>query len=309
LHLRLAERAETEGLYYPDILLRGIEAALGVSNRFVIFYGPPGVGKSRLVRLIADALPAELLIVPVGATWRDGAALLGTYSQAQSAFLQGDLVSLAVRAAAEPEKNFAFCLEDMSLGDPHGYLAPLLCGLECEPPRLHLEHPGDRETPRDIPLPGNIYYFGTLYEQAGQAKPLPRELLDRAVLCELDFANLQQFIAAWDQPFPGGAPLVEVVEILRSYGIKLGYRVVREISVVLTGAIRVGMTQDQLLDQQMKARILPAIQGDEGAVESALRELVRYLSQDDLRFPETLDKAVRMLEHLGLYGYTAAYLS
>lgn len=305
LHARLAERAKREGLYYPDSLLRGLEAALALPRRFLIFYGPPGVGKSRLVQLIAEAMPAELCLIPVGADWRDDRMLRGGYAPATGQFVPGVLASLAVKAAAEPESDFAFCLDELSLGEPESYLASLLCGLDAEPPCLYGADPG--RAGQDIPLPDNLFLFGTLYMEQGRAREMPRKLLDRSMLFELDFANLQQFLAVWAKPFPGKGPLVEVCELLQSHGIKLGYRVFREIGQIVAGAARVGMASDALLDQQ--ARILPAIRGEASAVEDCLHDLVRLLSQEEIRFPETLDKAVRMLEQLGLTGYTAAYLS
>lgn len=306
---RLVEKVKEENLYYSEDLLRGIEIALGVPRRFVIFYGPPGVGKTRLVQAIAAAMPAELSIVPVDAGWRDGSALLGTYDPVRGCFLPGELAVFAARAAAAPEKNFAFCLEELSQGDPGGYLAPLLCGLDLEPPRLRLVFPGEGDAAREIPIPDNLFLFGTVFQEAGKAKPLPRKLLDCAALFELDYAGLDQFLSVWNRPFPGREPLAEVIDLLHSNGIIIGYRVVREISTVLSNAARVGLDQDRLLDQQMRARILPAVQGNADTVEAALRALVKYLTQDELRFPETLDKAVRMLEQLELYGYTAAYIT
>ena len=59
----------------------------------------------------------------------------------------------------------------------------------------------------------------------------------------------------------------------------------------------------------MKSRILPSIRGGAATVEDCLHGLVKLLSEEELRFPETLDKAIRMLEELGEHGYTAAYLS
>jgi len=108
---RVAELAKGAGLYYPDSLLRGVEVALGLPHRFVIFYGPPGVGKSRLVQLIAEALQADLRLVPVQASWQDSSALIGSYDPVQRCFLPGELVSLAFKAAAEPTRHFALCLE------------------------------------------------------------------------------------------------------------------------------------------------------------------------------------------------------
>jgi DNA polymerase III delta prime subunit len=306
LALKLADHAKREGLYYPDDLLRGIEAALGIPRRFVIFYGPPGVGKTRLVQLVARSLEAELCVAPVQASWQDAAALIGFYDTARGTFLPGDLTSLAVRAAADPERFYAICLDELSLGKPDGYLATILAGLDENPPRLHLGiHAGNGE----VPLPDNLLLFGTLFAEPGKHVDLPRKLLDRSLLIELEFPNLPRFLAARDAPFPGKEPLLAVCELLQGHGLVIGYRIFREIGAALTSAARVGLTPDQLLDQQMKSRILPAIRGDAAMVEGGLRELVKYLSEEELRFPETLDKAIRMLESLGERGDTAAYYS
>ncbi|MGE5528142.1 MAG: hypothetical protein ACM3X6_03260 [Patescibacteria group bacterium] len=314
LAARLKGLADAARLYYPETLLRGVEAALTVPHRFVIFYGPPGAGKSQLVQLIAEALPAELSLVPVEASWRDGAPLLGRYDEIRGIFLPGGLAAAAVRAAADPERFYVFALEEMALGEPEGYLATLLCGLDAQPPRLHLGFTGGGQGDApgaaggEAPLPPNLLFFGTICAQCGE-KPLPRKLLDRAFLFELEFADLDRFLARWDKPFPGRTPLLEIAGLLQGHGISVGYRTFREIGAALAGAAQVGLAPDALLDQLIKSRLLPLIGGDAAAVEDCLRDLVRLLSGDEVRFPATLDKAARMLEQLGLHGHTAAYFS
>lgn len=305
---RLVALAKEEKLSYPADLLRGIAASLLVPRRFIVFYGPPGTGKSRLVRLVADALGAELRLVPVQAGWRESSDLAGFYDTARRRFVPGELASVAVRAAAEPARNFLLCLEELSLGDAAGYLSGLLCGLDADPPRLHLGMPGG-EAEGEIPLPENLFYFGTLYAEPGRRVELPRKLLDRAALFELEYADLQQMLAVQEGFFPGREPLLALCETMRSYRIPVGYRVYREIAAAVAGAAAVGLNPDRLLDQQMKARLLPLVRGPMEDAEDCLRALVSLLSAEEVRYPETLDKAVRMLEELGLHGYTAAYIS
>ncbi|MGE5599739.1 MAG: AAA family ATPase [Bacteroidota bacterium] len=304
---RLVMLAKEERLSYPADLLRGIAAALLVPRRFVVFYGPPGTGKSRLVQLVADALAAELRLVPVQAGWRDSADLVGFYDAARERFVPGELAAVALRAAAEPRRSFLLCLEEMTLGDPEGYLAGLLCGLDANPPRLHLGLPAGDER-GEIPLPENLFYFGTIYAEPGRRVELPRKFLDRAALFELEFADLQPFLAGREVFFPGREPLLAACETMRSHRIPVGYRVCREIAAAVAGAASVGLSPERLLDQQMKARLLPLVRGPAEDVEDCLRALVRLFSAEEVRYPETLDKVVRMLEELGLHGYTAAYI-
>lgn len=312
---RLHTLAKKEGLYYPVNLLRGIEAALSIPRRFLIFHGPPGAGKSRLAQLIAEAMAAELRLVPVQAGWRDNAALIGVHDAAQDRFLPGELVSLIGRAAAEPGRTFILCLEELSLGDPDGYLASVLCGLDADPPRLHLGIPGpearcgDGTIGGELPLPDNLLFLGTLYMEAGKRKELPRKLLDRAALIELDLNNPRQFLSTQDALRPGDEPLLAVFETLQNGRVSASYRVFREIRAALAGSPIAGASRDAVLDQLLKSRVLPAISGEAADVEDCLRDLVKLLSQEEVRFPETLDKAMRMLEELELHGYTAAYLS
>lgn len=305
---RLNELAKEEGLYYPEDLLGVIESSLYVRRRLLVFYGPPGVGKSRLVRLIARALPAEPRLVAVQADWHDERPLLGEFQAAAGRFVPGALVACMHEAQAAPEQNFLFCLEEISLGDPHAYLASLLQALDAEPPSLRLAQTRDG-TDAQLALPDNLLFFATMYIEGGNKKPLPRQLLDRAILIELDFANLDQFLSVWGKPFPAKDPLLEVFELLQSHGVKLGYRLFREISAAVSKASAVGLPPDAVLDHQMKGRLLTAIAGEAVIVEEPLRALVKLLSMEEVRFPETLEKAVRMLELLELHGYTAAYLT
>jgi len=101
---------------------------------FVILAGNSGTGKSRLVRLFAEACGATAAnggfhMVAVRPDWSDGGELLG-YLDLQNTFRPGQLLEPLLRAHAQPQQPVFVCLDEMNLARVEHYFSDFLSKIE-----------------------------------------------------------------------------------------------------------------------------------------------------------------------------------
>jgi hypothetical protein len=136
-------------LYYEPRVVRAVLAECETAaSRLVILAGPPGTGKSQLVRLLAEfynqTVPADelhhlYLLQPVSPAWYSSASLLGGYSEVEGRFRETAFFTHLLRAqlhnddcarvGAKPRLSF-ICLDEFNLAQPEQYLSDLLSKME-----------------------------------------------------------------------------------------------------------------------------------------------------------------------------------
>lgn len=121
------------GYAFSGRTLRMFYAAIR-AKPFVILAGNSGTGKSRLVRLFAEACGSTAAnggfhLVAVRPDWSDGGELLG-YLDLQNNFRPGQLLEPLLRAHAQPQQPVFVCLDEMNLARVEHYFSDFLSKIE-----------------------------------------------------------------------------------------------------------------------------------------------------------------------------------
>ena len=218
----IANYISARGFAFPPRVLQAFYAALR-SKPFVILAGNSGTGKSRLVRLFAEASGAnvangQFTMIPVRPDWNDSSELLG-YFDLNGEFVAGQLIAPILLAHQNPEKPFFVCLDEMNLARVEHYLSDFLSIVESRrrdgnriatDPILretqlnkmkrnavrgdalaaleHLERIG-----KPLGLPDNLYVIGTV-NMDETTQPFSRKVLDRANTIEFSDIDVMQGI-------------------------------------------------------------------------------------------------------------------
>jgi 5-methylcytosine-specific restriction endonuclease McrBC GTP-binding regulatory subunit McrB len=129
----IANYIASRGFAFPPRVLQAFYAALR-SKPFVILAGNSGTGKSRLVRLFAEASGANIAngrftMIPVRPDWNDSSELLG-YFDLNGDFIAGQLIAPILMAHQNPNKPFFVCLDEMNLAKVEHYFSDFLSIVE-----------------------------------------------------------------------------------------------------------------------------------------------------------------------------------
>lgn len=197
-----------KGFLYPDGLMENFYLSLK-SKPFVILAGVSGTGKTKLVKLFAEALGAtmdngQFTLIPVRPDWSDPSDLIG-YKDLAGVFRPGKLTEVLVEASKleNKDKPYFICLDEMNLARVEHYFSDFLSVMETQ------EWNGDRiitssfigrESLREedqptygrLFLPDNVYVIGTV-NMDETTHPFSKKVLDRANTIEFNYINLQQY--------------------------------------------------------------------------------------------------------------------
>jgi hypothetical protein len=203
------ETSEALRLIHAHITTRGFRFSLQQiaafycalrTKPFVILAGISGTGKTRLPRLFAEAIGAELRQEAVRPDWADSADLIG-YRDLKERFRPGRLLAFARQATESPGKSHFFVLDEMNLARVEHYLADVLSKIESR------RREGDRvvtdwlvapeelnDDPaalvwRKIGLPDNLFVIGTV-NMDETTHGFSRKVLDRAFTLEFSEVDL-----------------------------------------------------------------------------------------------------------------------
>lgn len=198
-----------QGFFFPEHLIENFYLSLK-AKPFVILAGISGTGKTRLVKLFAEALGAtrdngQFTLIPVRPDWSDPADLLG-YKDLSGRFQPGPITKVFVEAR-QPEnrhKPYFICLDEMNLARVEHYFSDLLSVLETQEWRdgqigtqdiiapTMLDTSEDREIYGGIGIPENVFLIGTV-NMDETTHPFSKKVLDRANTLEFNYINLQQY--------------------------------------------------------------------------------------------------------------------
>jgi 5-methylcytosine-specific restriction enzyme B len=194
-----------KGFLYPYSDLANFYLSLK-SKPFVILAGVSGTGKSKLVRLFAEAVGAtvdngQFKMISVKPDWNDNTELFG-YKNIAGDFIPGQLTSI-IQEAVKPEnkhKPYFVCLDEMNLARVEYYLSDYLSliesrefkGQEIMTDKLFSKgyHKEDSEY-NHLYLPDNLYLIGTV-NMDDTTYAFSRKVLDRANTIEFSEVNLEE---------------------------------------------------------------------------------------------------------------------
>lgn len=188
------------GFTYPDSLIENLYLSLK-SKPFTILAGTSGTGKTRLVKLFAEAINANYKMVPVRPDWSDSSDLFG-HVDLNGQFVPGAVLEFIAKAQADPGKPYILCLDEMNLARVEYYLSDFLSVIETREvvdgkivsdPLVTAEKYGADSAAMskygEIRFPQNLYLVGTV-NMDETTFPFSKKVLDRANTIEFDYVDL-----------------------------------------------------------------------------------------------------------------------
>ena len=176
------------------------------SKPFVILAGTSGTGKTRLVRLFAEAIGAtsqngRYKLVSVRPDWSDSSDLFG-HVNLNDKFIPGAIIDFVKQAELDSRNPYFLCLDEMNLARVEYYLSDILSIIETREyvdgkvttdPLITENYYGADSTARGkygvVRIPENLYIIGTV-NMDETTFPFSRKVLDRANTIEFSTVEL-----------------------------------------------------------------------------------------------------------------------
>ena len=195
----------SKGFTYESGMIENFYLSLK-SKPFVILAGTSGTGKTRLVRLFAEAVGAtsengRYLMVPVRPDWSDSSDLFG-HVDLNGRFVPGAIIDFVKQAELNPDKPYFLCLDEMNLARVEYYLSDILSVIETRDFRngrirsdalVSSTYYGSDSVAAGkygtVTLPENLYLIGTV-NMDETTFPFSRKVLDRANTIEFSYVDL-----------------------------------------------------------------------------------------------------------------------
>ena len=205
-----------KGFSYEDGLIENFYLSLK-SKPFVILAGTSGTGKTRLVRLFAEAVGANSSngryeMVSVRPDWSDSTDLFG-HVDLNGNFIPGAIIDFVKRAESDSTHPYFLCLDEMNLARVEYYLSDFLSVIETRDfqsghivsePLISDTYYGSDQVAADkygsVSFPENLYVIGTV-NMDETTFPFSRKVLDRANTIEFSFVDLMP-PAEWESDSP-----------------------------------------------------------------------------------------------------------
>ena len=184
-----------KGFTFDDGLVENYYLSLK-SKPFVILAGTSGTGKTRLVRLFAEAIGAtsengRYKLVSVRPDWSDSSDLFG-HVDLNGKFVPGAIIDFIKKAELDNSNPYFLCLDEMNLARVEYYLSDILSVIETRElkngqvvtdPLLSANAYGtDKDAAGKygtLRIPENLYIIGTV-NMDETTFPFSRKVLDRA---------------------------------------------------------------------------------------------------------------------------------
>lgn len=194
-----------KGFSYSDKLIENFFLCLK-SKPFVILAGTSGTGKTRLVRLFAEAIGAtsangRYCQVAVRPDWSDSTDLFG-HVDLNGNFVPGAILPFLKAATGHSNQPYILCLDEMNLARVEYYMSDFLSIIESRDLKdgeinsdlimTNDKYGNDKEAIAafgEIGFPQNLYIVGTV-NMDETTFPFSRKVLDRANTIEFNYVDL-----------------------------------------------------------------------------------------------------------------------
>ena len=201
---RISDYINSKGFIYDEKLLKNFYLSLK-SKPFVLLAGTSGTGKTRLVRLFAEAIGAygsgRYKQIAVKPDWSDSMDLFG-HVNLDNKFVQGAIVEFIKKAADDPNKlPYILCLDEMNLARVEYYFSDFLSIMETRDlveeeivtdnlvPKICYSGDDDAEKLySNLMIPENLYIIGTV-NMDETTFPFSKKVLDRANTIEFSYVD------------------------------------------------------------------------------------------------------------------------
>ncbi len=300
----------SEGFTYSPGLIENFYLSLK-SKPFVILAGTSGTGKTKLVRLFAEAIGAEYKMISVRPDWSDSSDLFG-HVDLNGDFIAGPALEFICDAQRHLNKPFILCLDEMNLARVEYYFSDFLSIIETRSLKgksiesdclLSNEKYGKDEYARkkygEIRFPENLYIVGTV-NMDETTFPFSKKVLDRANTIEFNTVELMPIAIDKTDYKPMSLPneflkarfvilsqvdneeyvrtVCEKLQVMNSTlqeaNVHIGYRIRDEIVFYMINNFQYGLlSDDEAFDNEVMQKILPRIQGSSMAIKEMLCNL------------------------------------
>ena len=300
------------GFNYEGDLIENFYLSLK-SKPFVILAGTSGTGKTRLVKLFAEAIGAEMQLVPVRPDWSDSSDLFG-HLDLNGDFKKGAIIDFVKDASEHLSKPYFLCFDEMNLARVEHYMSDILSVIETRDfdenkkrittsPLIEKDFcrcSSGRNEYGELRIPENLYIIGTV-NMDETTFPFSKKVLDRANTIEFSFVDLMSKPVRFeaipqklneDNSFLkteylylldcDDSEVVDTVcfdlealnQILVKANLHVGYRVRDEISFYMMNNKKAGLlSEEAAFDHEIMQKILPRVQGSSAAIKDVLSEL------------------------------------
>ncbi len=201
---QIKEYIDSKGFSYDYELIENFYLCLK-SKPFVLLAGTSGTGKTRLVRLFAEAIGAlkneRYLQVAVKPDWSDSTDLFG-HINLDNKFVPGSIIDFIKRAEDDTEKlPYILCLDEMNLARVEYYMSDFLSVMETRdwkdgkiitdklvPKVCYSGDPLAEKMYDSLIIPENLYIVGTV-NMDETTFPFSKKVLDRANTIEFSYVD------------------------------------------------------------------------------------------------------------------------
>ncbi|MFB6271896.1 MAG: Hsp70 family protein [Salinibacter sp.] len=329
---------EERGFIYPEkVLRRAWMHCAGKASGLVVLAGPPGCGKTSLVRLLAEFFNRDLgedgwehfhLLEPVSPSWFSPDSLLGSESAITGEYKYTSFLKFLIKAESqyfkalagpgtEHARLFLACLDEFNIAQPEQYLANILSKMEAPEGspnrRLHLGQDTSGESAFEVDLTANLKLFATINTDA-TTKTLSPKVLDRATYIPVSPENDSLRRAAKQFKDEFGVPaafhdafldiLDELSQLARAGQAPLAYRSIEQAYQYASQHPDVSKETSTVMGDVLVSFFLSKLPGAYAINDPEGRYRKRLQKSDKLREYDEVDRLLRRVQQ-GLPGQAA----
>ncbi|MCQ2772309.1 MAG: hypothetical protein MJ238_03425 [Bacilli bacterium] len=303
--------AKEEHLYFDLDTIRIFLAGMGTSH-FMILEGLSGTGKSSLPRYFAKFVNAEVTFIPVQATWRDKASVLGYFNDFARIYNETDFLLKLYEAGYNPDRIQMFVLDEMNISRVEYYFADFLSTLEYPEEfwKVRIMHlpfdflPPTKLTDGIISIPNNSWFVGTankddstfsiadkVYDRSVtiffEDKNEPFEVKEETSTINLSNTKLKELFKEAQSNVANRLTKSDLDNfttitsfIYEEFDVTYGNRILNQIETLVPTFIACGGTKNDALDFMLSRKVIVKLEGRfEEFVKPALKKLLDLLKK------------------------------
>ena len=303
--------AKTQELYFDIDTVRFFISGFAASH-FEILEGLSGTGKSSLPRYFAEFIGANVLFMPVQATWRDKTSIIGFYNEFSKTYTETEFLSALYEANYSPDTLNFYVLDEMNISRVEYYFADLLSVLEYPVADWKLKImsvPHDFVPPVKLEngfvrIPENSYFVGTA-NRDDSTFTITDKVYDRAITLEFLKKNdaftvsenvekihvtasaLRGLYAAAEADSANAFNAQDKARLDKisgfvydTFDVAVGNRILNQLEKIVPAFIACGGTKEDALDFMLCKKLFAKLEGRfEDYVKPALEETLALMDE------------------------------
>ncbi len=298
--------AKDEQLYFDLDTIRIFISGFAASH-FMILEGLSGTGKSSLPRYFAKFIHANVLFVPVQATWRDKSNILGYFNDFSKIYSETDFLTYLYESNYNPDQIHLFVLDEMNISRIEYYFADFLSVLEFPEEEWKLRVmqlpynfiPPAKLENGNISILNNAYFIGTANKDDSTFS-IADKVYDRAITIDFDNRNIpfevkeetstlhlskSKFHDLFQQALNNKENRMNESDyqkfqtitdyIYEEFDVTFGNRILTQIDVLVPTFIACGGKKEDALDFLLSRKVIAKLEGRfEEYVKNSLKRLL-----------------------------------